>query len=173
MPIHKKNSLSKYRWATRLFKNITWVTVILFPFTAFAQIQTQSFEQIDKLQQTQQKPMVVFVHTDWCRYCQTMKNTTFQNEEVVQLLNENFWFADLYAEEKNDIYFKGHTFSFKPTGRNTGIHELAIQLGSQNGKINFPALCILNEDYEIIFLYDGFLSSKEMIKILNQVLKSA
>lgn len=147
--------------------------VIFLPLLAFSQLQSYSFAQLDSLQKTEKKNIVVFIHTDWCKYCQSMKNTTFKDKKVIQLLNENFWFADLNAEEKQDIIFNGHTFKYKPTGNNTGIHELAEQLGAINGKVSYPALCILNADYEIIFQYDQFLSSADLLKVLNEILKNS
>lgn len=145
---------------------------MFLPLSAFSQLQSYSFAQLDSLQKSEKKNIVVFIHTDWCRYCQSMKNTTFKDKKVIQLLNEKFWFADLNAEEKQDIIFNGHTFKYKPTGSNTGIHELAEQLGTVNDKISYPALCILNADYEIIFQYDQFLSSVDLLKVLNEVLKN-
>jgi len=156
-----KNSLQK----------LMLVAVIFLPLSVFAQLQSYSFTQLDSLQKTEKKNIVVFIHTDWCRYCQAMKNTTLKDERVVKLLNEYFMFTDLNAEEKQDVVFTGHTFKYKPTGSNTGIHELAEQLGAIKGKVSYPVLCILNADYEIIFQYDQFISSDNMLNVLNEVLK--
>lgn len=147
--------------------------VIFLPLSAFAQLQSYSFTQLDSLQKTEKKNIVVFIHTDWCMYCQSMKNTTFKDNKVIKLLNEKFWFVDLNAEEKQDIIFNGHIFRFKPTGSNTGIHELAEQLGLINSKISYPALCILNPYYEIIFQYDQLLTSTDLLKVLLEVLKKS
>ena len=72
---------------------------ILFPLTGFSQIISQSFEKLAGLQKTQNRFVVVFIHTDWCKYCQAIKNTTFKDKEIAALLNQNFWFVDLNAEE--------------------------------------------------------------------------
>lgn len=155
-------------------KNIIFlimIAVILLPLSAFSQLHTYSFAQLDSLQKTEKKNIVVFIHTDWCRYCQLMKNTTFKDEKVVKLLKEKFLLADLNAEEKQDIIFNGHTFKYKPTGSDTGLHELAEQLGAINGKVSYPTLCILNARYEIIFQYNQFLSSTDLIKVLNEAFK--
>lgn len=138
-------------------------------FAAFAQIQTQTFEQIDSLQNTNKRNVVLFVHTDWCKYCQLMKNTTFKNETIIRILNNEFWFSELNAEQKQDIKFNGQLFKYKPTGSNTGIHELAEQLAGANEKIFYPAIFILNVDYKIIFQYNGYLSSSELLYILKGV----
>ena len=143
---------------------------ILFPLTVFSQIISQSFEQLAGLQKTQNRFVVVFIHTDWCKYCQAMKNTTFKDKEIAGLLNQNFWFVDLNAEEKSDITFNGQTYKFRPTGNNTGIHELAEQFTSLNGEAAYPSICILNSDFEIIFQYNQLLSTNALRLLLNNLL---
>lgn len=143
------------------------------PLSVFAQMKAHPLEQIDSLQKTSKRNMVVFIHTDWCRYCHSMKNTTLKNDSIISILNKEFWFAALNAEEKQDILFNGQIFKYKPTGENTGTHELAEQLAKVKGKISYPTLCILNANYEIIFQYNRFLSSAELLKVLNEVLKNS
>ena len=144
---------------------------ILFPLTGFSQIVSQSFEQLDGLQKTQSRLVVVFIHTDWCKYCQAMKNTTFKDKEIAALLNQNFWFVDFNAEEKSDINFNGKTYRFRPTGNNTGIHELVEKFTMPDGNTSYPILCILNTNYEIIFQHNQFLSVNDLRLFLNNLLK--
>ena len=133
----------------------------------FAQINKVQFEQIDGLQITEKRNVIVFIHTDWCKYCKVMQNKTFKNENVIELINNNFYFTDFNAEEKRQIKFNNNIFSFKPNGNNSGIHELAIELGTINNQINYPILCVLNERNEIIFQYNRLLNTKDLIKILG------
>ncbi len=148
------------------------LTLVVLPISAFSQLQAYSFSEIDSLQLKEKKNIVVFIHTDWCKYCQAMKNTTFKNKEVIKLLNDNFLFTNLNAEEKQDITLNKYTFKYKPTGNNTGIHELAEQLGTINGKVSYPTLCVLNSKNEIVFQYGQFLSSSDLLNVLNKVLKN-
>jgi hypothetical protein len=74
------------------------------------------------------------------------------------------------AEEKQDIVFNKNIFTYKPTGNNTGIHELAEQLGTVNGKLSYPSCCILNAENEIIFQYDGFLFVNDLLKVLKEAM---
>lgn len=146
-----------------------FLSVVLFwHLPAVSQLKSYHFTQLDSLQNTEKRRVVVFIYTDWCRYCWVMKNTSFQDKKVVQLLNENFWFLTLNGEAEEDIIFKGETYRFRPTGVNAGIHELTERLGTVNGKVSFPVLCILNTDDEVIFQYDQFLSSEELIFLLNE-----
>jgi thioredoxin-related protein len=128
-----------------------------------------SFQQLDSLQQIEKKPVLVFIHTDWCKYCQNMKHTTFQDNTVQAWLDSAFYFVSLDAESKQEIRLQGRTFHYRPTGNGTGQHELAQALGNVEGKLTFPTLCFLNEDYEIIYQQTGFVSAKKLkayLKIL-------
>lgn len=156
------------------FKNtfynvLLFVSIILLPNILVSQIKTYQFEQIDSLQKIEKRNIAVFVHTDWCKYCQTMQNTTFKNDNVIKLLNEKFYFIDLNAEQKKDIVFNGRTFKFEPTGLNTGIHELAEQLATVDNQVVYPTLCFLNSNNEIIFQYNQFINSKDISTILTRL----
>ena len=138
--------------------------------TGFCQLQSRSFEEMDSLQQIQKRKIIVFIHTDWCQYCQKMKSTTFKNQEIIESLNSDFYFIDLNAEEKQDISFNNQTFKYQPTGNNVGVHELALQLGTMNNQIVYPVLCVLNEKNEIVLQYNNYLSPKDF-KVLLEKLK--
>ena len=153
----------------KLFCTVVWACISLQAQIAFAQLKTYQFEQIDSLQKVEERNIVVFIHTDWCKYCQAMKNTSFKNDSIVKLLNTKFYFIDLNAEEQRNINFQKQTFKYKPTGRNTGIHELAEELATIDGKISFPTICVLNPDNEIVLQYDQFLNSKDLQIIFTRL----
>lgn len=144
-------------------------SIILLPNISFSQIKSCKFEQIDSLQKVERRNIVVFIHTDWCKYCQTMQNTTFKNDSIIEILSHKFYFIDLNAEEEKSIVFDGHTFKFKPTGANTGIHELAEQLATVDNKVAYPTLCFLNPTNEIIFQYNQFINAKDLHIILTRI----
>jgi thioredoxin-related protein len=153
-------------WAYKLV--LLSISILLLQ-AAFAQVKAVQFEQLDSLQAIEEKPVVIFLHTSWCKYCGTMKNTSLKNKEIIQLLQDKFYFVSLDIEEKKPIHFQSHTFHYKPTGVNTGVHELAEQLGTINGSIAYPGLCILNTANEIIYQKEGYISAKELLVILNKV----
>lgn len=138
--------------------------------TGFCQLKLNSFEKIDSSQQIQKRKIIVFIHTDWCQFCQRMKSTTFKNQEIIETLNSKFYFIDFNAEEKRDITFQNQTFKFRPTGNNVGVHELALQLGTINNQITYPVLCVLNEKNEIILQYNNYLKPQDF-KLLLEKLK--
>ncbi|MDN5202805.1 thioredoxin fold domain-containing protein [Fulvivirgaceae bacterium BMA10] len=155
-----------------LFISITFLLLgNLTPEYSLAQLNTFSFADIDSLNRVEKREVVVFIHTDWCKYCHKMQSTTFKNDKVIALLNDHFYFISLNAETKQDITYQGYTFKFKPTGGNTGVHEIAEQLGTIEGKLNYPTISILNEKNEIVFQYDGLMKSNELSAVLNELNK--
>jgi hypothetical protein len=76
----------------------------------------------------------------------------------------------LNGEEKKDITFFGKTFKYKPTGTNTGRHELANKLATKEKKIAYPTSIILNTKFEIDVQLIGFYNTKKMTQIITQYL---
>ena len=152
-------------------KKIFFIVLIFFwamP-TGFAQLKTYSFEEVEKLSKENPKPIVVFIHTSWCKYCKMMEHATFKNTEIITVLNTDFYFISLDAENKNNITFNNHTFKFKPTGQNTGIHELATALVTIDGEVVYPTITILDADFSILFQKHSYLNAKALTAILEKI----
>jgi thioredoxin-related protein len=141
----------------------------LIPIASFSQITSYKFEQLDSLQKAEKRNVAVFIHTNWCKYCHTMQNTTLKNDSIIEQLKKKFYFINLNAEQKKDIVFNGHTFKYKPTGINTGIHELAEQLATIDNKVTYPTISFLNTNNEIIFQYNQFINSTNLDIILKRL----
>lgn len=139
--------------------------------TGFCQLKSRTFEKVDSLQQIQKRKIIVFIHTDWCQFCQRMKATTFKDQEIIEKLNSDFYFVDFNAEEKREVTFQKQTFKYLPSGNNVGVNELALQLGTIDNQIVYPTLCVLNEKNEIIFQYNIYLSTKEFKILLEKLAK--
>lgn len=141
--------------------------VILQPLSSVGQIKTYSFNEIDSLQKIEKRTVVVFIHTNWCKFCSAMFSTTFKQEDVIKKMNSDFYFVELDAEEKKTITLNNYPFKHKQTGTHTGIHELAEQLATIGKTISYPTLCFLNEKYEIIYQQQDFVNAKQLLAILN------
>jgi thioredoxin-related protein len=154
-----------------MIRKILSIFIFIGGFATFSQTELKiyTFSELEKLQQQKPKPVAIFIYTDWCKICFGMKKTTFKNKEVIQLLNNNFYFVRLDGEEKKDIIFLGKTFVYKPTGANTGVHELTNELASINKRISYPTTTILNSKFEIELQINGFSNAKEMKKILSRL----
>lgn len=140
---------------------------ILFPVNGFSQLRQYSFGQLERMDKGQARNVLVFVHTDWCKYCQSMVHTTFRNKEIVQLLNSHFYFISLDPEKEDDIVFSARVYRSKKTGTDTGSHEiLSLFYGSR--AMAFPAVVILNPDHKVIFKTESFLTAGDLQQILQR-----
>ena len=155
-------------------KKLLFLFIFFGCFTIYAQerkgkevLNIFTFEEVEELHQQIPKPILIFLYTDWCKICFGMKKTTFKNQEVIKLLNNNFYFVKLNAEEKQDITFLGKFFTYKPTGTNTGMHELAVELGTIKKTIIYPTTIILNTVFEIDAQLTGLYNARKMIGILT------
>src|SRR5690606_23305954 len=68
------------------------ILVLIAAQLTSAQPKSYSFEDALAMQATAARPMVVFIKTDWCKYCKILENTTLKNPETVSLLDEFFYF---------------------------------------------------------------------------------
>ena len=146
---------------------ILWLFFWTIP-SGFAQLKVHTFEEAEKLSKENPKLFVVFIHTSWCNYCKMMENSTFKNQEIITILNDNFYFISLDAEIKKDIHFKNHRFHFIPRGQNTGIHELATALATIDSQVVYPTIAILESDLSIVFQKHSFISRKDLLAILKK-----
>lgn len=145
-------------------------SMVFISNNTYAQLKTYEFNQLDSLNSIEKRDVVVFIHTDWCKYCIQMQNITLKNDSIVRLLNDNFYFISLNAEDKKDLHYQGYTFKYRPTGRNTGVHDLAYELGTIDGKINYPTISVFNNK-EILFQHGGLMKTNELNAVLKELLK--
>ncbi len=134
-----------------------------------AQEEHVTFQMLDSLQQVEKRKVMVFIHADWCRFCKVMKTKVFTDKQVASRITKDYYFVSFDGESKEPIEFRGYQFNFLPTGKKTGVHELAQQLGTIDGKLEYPTLVVLNSDYEIIFQHNAFLRKKELLKITDKL----
>ena len=55
-------------------KSFLIIFFLIFCCKSFAQNKVHDIEILAEKQKTDQKNMVVFIHTDWCQYCKSMLN---------------------------------------------------------------------------------------------------
>ena len=128
-----------------------------------------SFEELEFKQAVDQRYTVVFLYTDWCKYCAAMKKISWRDPNIVALLNDYFYYVPFDGEQKETVTFLGRAFAFKPSGAKSGIHDLAEQLGSMEGKVAYPTTVILDPSYQIVFQHNAYLGPDELLEVLQAV----
>lgn len=135
----------------------------------FGQTRVVTFEDLNVLQDKEPRPVAVLIQTSWCKFCHAMKNSLLKNKHLSGVMADKFYVVFLDAESKKNIQFAGRTFKYIPSGANTGVNELAKELGTINGQLAYPSLCFLNEKNEIIYQHSGFLGPKAIEKMVRKL----
>ena len=130
-----------------------------------------SFEYLSDSLRIQKKPLMIFIHTDWCKYCKMQENTVFKDPKISKQLNNLFYCLKLNAESQEVIKFLGRNYQFQPSGAGTGNHQLAELLGKENGELSFPTTVILNSNVQIIARFKGLVDQDTFQKIIAQIQK--
>lgn len=139
------------------------ITISSISINAQDTIKWLSFEDAITLNKKQPKPILIDIYTDWCGYCTKMEIETYANKNIANYINQNFYAVKLDGEEKKDVTFKNHTFTFQKEGKR-GYHQLAATL--MNGRLSYPTTIILSETEELLDRIPGYFDTKTMEKIL-------
>ena len=145
-----------------------YILIFLFLWSATSnaqgRIEWMSIEEAEALVKTTDNPKKIFidVYTDWCGWCKKMDQMTFNNPEVSDYMNANFYMVKFNAESKDDVFVKGTTFSFVPSGRR-GYHELAVAL--TQGKLSYPTVVFLDPELNMITPLPGFRTAQPFLQV--------
>ncbi|GAA5042662.1 hypothetical protein GCM10011506_45410 [Marivirga lumbricoides] len=132
-------------------------------FTTQAQsVNWTSFEHLGDSLRTERKPLLIFIHTDWCKYCEMQENLTFEDNPLAAILNKDYYCLKINAESKDNINFLGRIYKFNVSG---GYHQLAEMLGKNEEGLIFPATIIINKDLQVVNRLQGFQKAKKLIEI--------
>lgn len=135
----------------------------LFASTAQAQkINWISFNEALEAQKITPKKIMVDAYTIWCGPCKMLDKNTFQNADVANYVNENFYAVKFNAEGNEKVTYKDQAFgnpNFQPgkTGRNSQ-HELASAFGIGA----YPTILFLDEQGEAIVPLPGYKSPQQL-----------
>ena len=157
--------MSKSKTMRSIFTQISLLFVAVIGFNVQAQdINWISWEEAVQLSQTDAQPKKIFVdvYTDWCGWCKKMDKDTFQNPQVSQYMQDNFYMVKMDAEGKDPIQYQGKTFKFVPSGRR-GYHELAAAL--LQGKMSYPTVVFLDENFNMLSPVPGYQKVEPFMQI--------
>lgn len=119
-------------------------------------------ETIDKAQKNK-KMIIVDVYTDWCGWCKRMEKMTFSENHIAKYINDHFYAVKFNAEMKDPIVLKGKEYRYVKNGKR-GYHELALAL--LQGRLSYPSIVFMDENFNVIQAIPGFQSSEDFEKMI-------
>lgn len=117
------------------------------------------FDTLADSLRAQPRPVLIFIHTNWCKYCALQEHNTFAQAAVSQMVNENYYALRLDAETAEDIQFLNRTYH----GRSQDYHELAEILGKQDGQLAFPTTVVLSKTLQLEKRWVGFVPPETLL----------
>ena len=145
-------------------KKIVLIAVIgLISMSVQAQkINWMTFNEALEAQKVSPKKIMVDAYTIWCGPCKMLDKNTFQNTDVANYINKNYYAVKFNAEGNEKVTYKDRDFgnpNYQPgkTGRNSQ-HELAaaLRIGA------YPTIIFMNETGDVIAPIPGYKSPQQL-----------
>ena len=117
-------------------------------------------------QKKQPKKILIDFYTDWCGWCKRLDKDTYQNKEVVEYINKNFYAVKFDAEGQEKVKYKEHEFSnpnFVEGRRRNSTHQLAVAFKIKG----YPNTAVLDKEANLVTAFPGYRKPKEMLTILK------
>ena len=111
------------------------------------------------------KPILIFMKTDWCSICKIQKYQMEKDLELKDLMDEKIYFITFNPEKyKESITFFGKNYNYISNG-NSGIHELAVELSSNKTPV-YPSWILIN-DGKVLFRNEGWVDNGILKSLIN------
>lgn len=151
-------------------KNILYIIVLVI-LTSFKPIKEEgtgkinwiTIEEAIELQKTAPKKIIMDVYTNWCGPCKMLDKNTFQNVDVANYVNENFYAVKFNAEGNDSVTFKDKTFGnpnydAAKANRRNSAHEFTRFLKVRA----YPTIVFFDEAANVIAPISGYRKPQQL-----------
>ena len=147
-----------------MLKRILFVAIIFSVCVSYAQkIKWVSFNEALELQKESPKKIIMDVYTNWCGPCKMLDRNTFQNEDVANYVNVNFYAVKFNAEGNDKVIYAGQDFSnpnYDPSlsKRRNSSHQFSRYLQVSA----YPTIVFFDEDAQVITPVKGYQNPQQL-----------
>lgn len=118
-------------------------------------------KQLEDSMKINPKPVMIYYHTDWCKYCIVMENGTFSNSKVIDSIKKNYYMVKFNPESKDSFEFFGRTYKYIEAQK---YHEFKYVFDRIQA---YPSVTFLNNKLELNETAIGFYKPKSFLKFIN------
>ena len=127
-----------------------------------------TFEQLDSSLQAQPKKVFIAFYADWCTYCRKMDQVAFRDEQVVALLNTDYYAVRMNIESTDTITFGQQVFMNERINKPNPVHQIPLLMASRKKKpFSLPAMVVLDEKFQATARYFQYLDAEQMREVLE------
>jgi len=149
---------------SNLLRQLPLIMLVMVSTISFGQVEWLTFEEAQLRSETEPRKIFVDVFTDWCIWCKKMDKKTFQQEEIADYLNANYYPVKFDAEQKEDLVFDGQLYQYVKMGKK-GYHEFAYNI--LKGMLSYPSIVFIDENLEVIQPIEGYRGPNEFSMIIS------
>lgn len=134
------------------------LTFILLMISGIYNSQEMKNYGFESLPEKLDKPILIYMKTDWCSICKIQKYQIEKDLELKKLMDAKIYYITFNPEKfKKSITFVGKNYNYISNG-NSGIHELAVELSS-NKKPVYPSWILIDKDGKVLFRNEGLIDT--------------
>lgn len=114
------------------------------------------------------KPILIYMKTDWCSICKIQKYQMEKDLELKNLMDDKVYFITFNPEKyKESITFFGKNYNYISNG-NSGINELAVEISS-NKKPVYPSWVLIDKNGKILYRNEGLVDNGTLKLLLGEL----
>ena len=154
-----------------MMKIVLLIFSIITVNSAMTQIDWIPISSLSDSLRARPKPVFIFIHTTWCSYCEMMQHRVFQDEIIVDQLNQEYYSILLDAEKADTISFKDVVIFPERLPNGKIVNGLAKNIGMVEGKLAYPTSVFFDSQLNIQAQYPSYLKSDDFGTVLQTLTK--
>lgn len=111
------------------------------------------------------RPIIIDIYTTWCGPCKMMSSQTFNNPDIANYINTNFYAVKFDAESKDSVKFDNYVFVSTDPANSKAPHQFAASI--LDNQLAYPSIVFLNNQIQRLDILKGFMPPKSFEPILN------
>ncbi len=137
------------------------IWAVAVPVSAADQIKWYSYEEGTALGMSENKKLFISFYADWCNFCKTMDQQTFQDASIISYLNSHFISVKVDVEREKSVTKK---YNINPLPDSWFLSEKGDVIGNKPGYLSAEDLMpILQFIKTESFLKMSYLQFKESL----------
>ncbi len=129
-----------------------------------------TFDQFNSDYIKEPKPILIYFSTEWCSYCMLQKKQVQDNIQLLQLLNDQFYYLEVNAESNKNITFLNQIYYPKAENSKDKTHSFFEEFIQPHQQFSFPFWVLLSDKLIIEFYHSGLIKDQQLLLLLKHYL---